>query len=105
MRGELSEKHRPRFSAVLIAIRDQILTLERRGQRWQTVWHEPPGVLPPPQDKLVRASDWHRWASCRSCGGRSWGPVLRAGDQAWVACSSCIPEDQYLWLALTPRAN
>jgi hypothetical protein len=105
MRGELSEKHRARLSAVLRAIRDGILTFERRGQWWQTVWHEPPDVLPSPQDKLMRESEWNKWARCRTCGGRSWNPVLRAGRQAWVACGSCIPEDQYRWRALTPRAN
>lgn len=80
-----------RLESVLEAIDGGTVKIERVGQVWGGDYRDPPAVMPPPQDKMVRAEDWNEWARCRSCAGRAWTRVTLHGTKAhWYLCDGCL---------------
>ena len=82
MHGRVSEKSRASLSPLLIT------------HAGEGLLPRPRDPLPPPQDKLVRATDWNEWSRCRTCGGRQFSPVIM-NEAKWFFCDGCLPQEQY----------
>jgi hypothetical protein len=68
------------------------LTFRRVGQIWEAEYHTPPNPLPPPQARMVRATDFVEWARCTVCGHPRYSLVTLHGAAAhWYLCNGCMP--------------
>jgi hypothetical protein len=87
-RRRMSEYVQSALSPIIRDIEAGKLRFRRAGREWQI--EEAPARLPPPQDRLVRATDWNEWARCRSCGGWRFTEVSIHGTR-WFLCDTCLP--------------
>jgi len=75
----VSERASAILSTVIGQIADDRLRFRRVGQVWEPDYRFPPDPLPPPQPRLVRATDFVEWSRCQSCGGLWFSPVIMNG--------------------------
>jgi hypothetical protein len=80
-----------RLDALLTPLEAGELTFRRVGQVWEAEYHIPPNPLPPPQARMVRATDFVAWARCSVCGGARYSLVTLHGAAAhWYLCDGCM---------------
>jgi hypothetical protein len=58
-----------------------------RGSAFDVEYRTPPARPPPPQPRMVGASDYNEWSRCQSCGS----PHFSAFG-AWFGCDGCLGE-------------
>jgi hypothetical protein len=81
-----------RLEALLGPLETNELTFRRVGQVWEAEYHTPPNPLPPPQARMVPATDFVEWARCSVCGGARYSLVTLHGAAAhWYLCDGCMP--------------
>lgn len=87
----------------------QLVFVRDRGGRqgahpWEPRYIDPPEVMPPPQQPLLRRADYLWWSRCRSCNGRKYAGVRFQNDE-YAACWGCIPANRYNTIAAVPSTR
>jgi hypothetical protein len=88
--------------AVVLSVIQQIdrgeVHFRRVGQVWEIDYRQPPARLPPPQPRILPATDYREWARCQTCGGHSFSSFRGLGGKVYQACDSCVglPDRQML---------
>lgn len=66
---------------------------KREGGKWpeeRIEYRQPPMPLPLPQPRVIPASDYNEWASCRSCGFSRFSRFV--ADKSYYACVNCVSD-------------
>ncbi len=100
-RGGVTERNRQIVSTILLMMEEGYIEVKPQGV---VNFPDPPAELPPPQDKIVRAEEWQRFAPCRTCSGTQWGEAWNR-KQAMRICLKCVPENQWKALHLDTELN
>jgi hypothetical protein len=85
-RGIMSERVRAVLLPVIASIERGELRFRRVGQVWE--YRQQPDRLPPPQPRVIPASDYREWARCQSCGSPHFSRFT--ADKVYYACDTCV---------------